>query len=88
VNLDETKLDWLGFVLMIILAKFRGMVCWGARPAGLLVFCPFFLIFGTLVSATTTHPKLVALVRNKKNMHGTCSKAHVIPLEVDGQNGK
>ena len=27
VNLDETKLDWLGFVLIITLAKFRGMVC-------------------------------------------------------------
>ena len=40
------------------------------RPVS-LGFCPFFLIFGTLVPATTTHPKLVALVRNKKNMHGT-----------------
>ena len=27
VNLDETKLDWLGFVLMITLEKFRGLVC-------------------------------------------------------------
>ena len=26
VNLDETKLDWLGFVLMITLEKFHGMV--------------------------------------------------------------
>ena len=64
-----------------------GKVSWHGRPVG-LVFCPFFLIFGTLVPATTTHPKLVALVRNKQNMHGTWSKAHVIPREVDGQNGK
>jgi len=27
VNLDETKLDWLGFMLMITLEKLRGMVC-------------------------------------------------------------
>ena len=78
MNLDETKFDWLGFVLMIILAMFRGMVCWGARPAGLLVFCPFFLIFGTLVPATTTHPKLVALVRNKQNIYGTWCKVQFI----------
>ena len=44
-----------------------------------LGFCPFFLIFGTLVFVTTTHPKLVALVRNKQNMYGIWCKAHVIP---------
>ena len=36
------------------------------------------MILGTLVPATKTHPKLVALVRNKKNIYGTCCKAHVI----------
>ena len=87
--LDGAKLDWLGFVLMITLAKFRGMVCWGASPA-CLGFCPFFLIFGTLVPATTTHPKLVALVINKQNMYGTWCKAHVILEKLTvkmGNNG-
>ena len=45
------------------------------RPAyGRLVglgFGPFFLILGTLVPETITHPKLVALIRNKQNMYGT-----------------
>ena len=35
----------------------------GARPAG-LGFSQFRLIFGILSPETTTHPKLVALVRN------------------------
>ena len=43
-----------------------------------LAFCPFFQIFGILFPTTTTHPKLVSLVRNKKNMYGTWCKAHVI----------
>ena len=34
------------------------------RPAG-LGFSQFWLIFGILVPATTTHPKLVEFVRNK-----------------------
>ena len=51
------------------------------RPVGLR-FCPFFLIFGTLVPATTTHPKLVALARNKQNIYGTWCKAHVIPEKL------
>jgi len=34
------------------------------RPAG-LGFSQFCLIFGILVPATTTHPKLVEFVRNK-----------------------
>ena len=52
-----------------------------SRPVG-LGFCPFFMILGTLVPATRTHPKLVALVRNKKNMYGTWCKAHVIPEKL------
>ena len=51
------------------------------RPVG-LGFCPFFMILGTLVPATTTHPKLVALVRNKQNIYGTWCKAHVIPKKL------
>ena len=47
-----------------------------------MVFCPIFLIFGTLVLATTTHPKLVALVRNKQNMYGTWCKTHFIPEKL------
>ena len=57
-----------------------GRPAW-ARPVG-LVFCPIFLIFGTLVPATTTHPKFVALVRNKQNMYGTWCKAYVIPEKL------
>ena len=56
-----------------------------------MVFCPIFLIFGTLVPATKTHPKLVALVRNKKNIYGTCCKAHVILEKLTvkiGNNGR
>jgi hypothetical protein len=48
------------------------------------------MILGTLVPATTTHPKLLALVRNKKNMYGTWYKAHVIPEKLTvkmGNNG-
>ena len=66
-----------------------GRLAWG-RPVG-LVFCPFFPIFGTLVPATTTHPKLIALVRNKQNMYGTWCKAHVIPEKLMvkiGNNGR
>ena len=51
------------------------------RPVGLR-FGPFFLIFSTLVPATTTHPKLVALVRNKQNMYGTWCKTHFIPEKL------
>ena len=60
------------------------------RPVG-LGFSRFWLIFGTLVPATTTHPKLVALVRNKQNMYGTWYKAHVIPERLTvkmGNNGR
>ena len=53
-----------------LLDQRHSTVCRGARPAG-LGFGPFFLIFGILVPATITHPKLVALVRNKQNMYGT-----------------
>ena len=48
------------------------------------------MILGTLVPATTTHPKLVALVRNKQNMYGTWCKAHVILEKLTvkiGNNG-
>ena len=47
------------------------------RPAG-LGFSQFRLIFGILSPESTTDPKLVELVRNKKNMYGTWCKAHVI----------
>ena len=60
------------------------------RPAG-LGFPQFRLIFGILVPATTTHPKLVALVRNKQNMYGTWCNAHVIPEKLTvkmGNNGR
>ena len=60
------------------------------RPVG-LGFHPFLLIFGTLVPATITHPKLVVLVRNKQNMYGTWCKVHVIPEKLTvkmGNNGR
>jgi hypothetical protein len=41
-----------------------------ARPAGLR-FLQFALFFGSPAPALTTHPKLVALVRNKQIMYGT-----------------
>jgi len=45
-------------------------VCRGARPSGLgEAGRPG--IFGRLVPATITYPKLVALIRNKQNMYGT-----------------
>ena len=48
--------------------SWHGMLrCQAGRPG------QFWLIFGALV-----HPKLVALVRNKQNMHGTWFKAQVI----------
>ena len=59
------------------------------RPAW--YFVHFFLIFGTLVPATTTHPKLVALVRNKQNVYGTWCEACVIPEKLTvkiGNNGR
>ena len=40
------------------------------------------MILGTLVPATTTHPKLVALVINKQNMYETWCNAHVIPEKL------
>ena len=43
------------------LDRSRGRASEGARPVG-LGFCPFMLIFGTLVPAIRTHPKLVELV--------------------------
>ena len=49
------------------------------------------MILGTLVPATTIHPKLIALVRNKQNMYGTWCKAHVIPKKLTvkmGNNGR
>ena len=49
------------------------------------------MILGTLVPVTTTHPKLVALVRNKQNMYGTWCKVHVIPEKLTvkmGNNGR
>ena len=60
------------------------------RPAG-LGFSQFCLIFGILVPATTTHPKLISLVRNRQNMYGTYRKAHVIPEKLTvkiGNNGR
>jgi len=50
-------------------------------PAG-LVFFPFWLNFLSRVPATTTHPKLVALVRNKQNMYGGWCKAQFIPEKL------
>jgi len=60
------------------------------RPVG-LGFGLFFLIFGTLVPTTITHPKLVELVRNKQNMYGSWCKAHFIPEKLMvkmGNNGR
>ena len=53
-------------------------------------FGPFFLIFGRLVPATITYPKLVALVRNKQNIYGTQCEAHFILEKLTvkmGNNG-
>ena len=61
----------------LLLYRRRGTHNGGDRPAGLGEagrpgFFPVLAhFFGTLVPATTTHPKLVALVRNKQNMYGT-----------------
>jgi len=82
-TLDGTKLDWLGFVLRITLAKFRDeipqVICRPAwpKPSG-LGFFPFWLNFLSRVPATTTHSKLFALVRNKQNMYGTWCKDQFI----------
>ena len=60
------------------------------RPAG-LGLSRFCLIFGILVPATTTHPKLIALVRNKQNMYQTWCKAHVLLKKLTvkmGNNGR
>ena len=49
------------------------------------------MILGSLVSVTTIHPKLIALVRNKQNMYGTWRKAHVILEKLTvkiGNNGR
>ena len=66
--------------------SWHGMLrCQAGRPGR------FWLIFGALVPATTAHPKLVALVRNKQNMHGTWCKAPVIPVKLMakmGNNGR
>ena len=49
------------------------------------------MILGTLVPATTTHPKLVALVRNKQNMYGIWCEDCVISEKLTvkiGNNGR
>ena len=45
-------------------------------------------IFGQWIPASTTHPKLVELIRIKQNMYGTWCKNSIYSREVDGQNVK
>ena len=56
-------------------------MCRGARPASLgeagrpVNFVQFASFFGIESPASTTHLKLVELVRTKKNMYGTWCEA-------------
>ena len=49
---------------------------------------PNLSIFCMWSPTSTTHPKLVELIRNNQNMHGTWCKSSYYSREVDGQNGK
>ena len=58
---------WHWFKAGTVSLEVPGRPAYG-RPVG-LGFGPFFLIFGRLVPTAITHPKVVALVRNKQNMY-------------------